>query len=99
MISQKIESVADRQPEHALREMSDFNRRERLDVQVWIERAQALQQLQIPLLLQGRVQTANHVNFSNALRKSFRNDIDNLIDRILERMCVSLLCGKRAELT
>src|ERR1700704_446331 len=58
-ITQDRERVRDRAFENPLGQMPDFDRRKGLDYEVRVESADALQQAQIPVALQRRMQTAD----------------------------------------
>src|SRR4029077_16102994 len=90
--------VADRHPENAVGEVSHLDRRESLNVQIGVECAQTTQEFEVPLLLESWMQTANHVDLSDAQRKSFSDGSENFIDRVLKCMGVAFLCGERAKL-
>jgi hypothetical protein len=68
------------------------------DVKIGIERTQAAQEIQIPILLQRRMQAADHVDFGNSQGKRFRDGPDNLVTRVLKGMGVALLGGESTEL-
>ena len=65
-LAQSLECFTDGGAKDTLGKMSHFDGGEGLDVKIGIERAQLAQKFQVPLLLQGRMQTADHVNFANA---------------------------------
>ena len=79
--------------------MAHFNRRKRFDVQIRVESAQSPQQIEIPLLFQGRMQTTDHVHFGNSERQRFRYRLNNFADGMLEGMSIPFFGGKRAKLT
>ena len=79
--------------------MANFDRRKGFNVQIRIESAQSAQQIEIPLLFQGRMQTPDHVHFSNSKRQRFRHRLNNLAGGMLEGMSVPFFGGKRAKLT
>ena len=80
------------------REVTHFDGSECLDVEVGIERAQAAQEVQIPILLQRWMQTADHVYFGYSKRERFSDCPDDLVTRIFKGMGIALLGGKGAEL-
>src|SRR5260370_2785991 len=80
------------------REVTHFDGRERLYVEIRIERAQGAQEVQIPILLQRWMQAADHVHFGYSKRERFSDCPDNLVTRIFKGVGVALLGGKGAEL-
>src|SRR5437762_5399641 len=80
------------------REVAHLDGGKRFDVKIGIERTQAAQEVQIPILLQRRMQAADHVDFRNSQGKRFRDSPDNLVTRIFKSMGVALLGGESAEL-
>src|SRR5260370_6860574 len=80
------------------REVTHFDGRERLYVEIRIERAQAAQEVQIPILLQRWMQAADHVHFGYSERECFSDCPDNFVTRIFKGMGVAFLGGKGAEL-
>src|SRR5215471_14751649 len=78
--------------------MSNFNRGESLDVEFRIERAQVAKQIEIPFLLQSRMETANHVDFGDPERQRFRDRLNNFARGVLEGVRVPFLSGKSTEL-
>src|SRR2546423_3913558 len=97
-VLQDRESFWDGDLEDPLGEMADFDRGEGLDDDLRIERAQSLQQLEIPFLVQRRVKTADHVHLGDTGGERFFDGGDNIIDRALESMGVPLLRCKGAKL-
>src|SRR5260370_5533554 len=84
--AEKLERFWDRHLEDSLSEMANFNRSKSFDVEIGIERAQSAQQIEIPLFLQGRLQTADHMHFRNPQRKRFCDNLNHLANGMLERM-------------
>ncbi len=80
------------------REVTHFDGRERLYVEIRIERAQAAQEVQIPILLQRWMQAADHVHFGYSKRECFSDCPDNFVTRIFKGMGVAFLGGEGAEL-
>ena len=78
--------------------MPHFNRSESLYVEIGIERTKAAQEVQVPILLQRRMQAANHVYFGYSKGERFRDCTDNLVDSIFKGMGVPFLGGEGAEL-
>src|SRR5213076_904849 len=62
------------------------------------ERAKAAQDVQIPILLQRRMQAADHVYFGYPKGERFRDCTDNLVDSIFKGMGVPFLGGEGTEL-
>src|SRR6266571_7916385 len=67
-------------------------------MQSGIERVEAAQELQIPILLQRRMQAADHVYLGYSKGECFRNGSDDFVTRIFKGMDVSLLGGEGTEL-
>ena len=80
------------------REVAHLDGGECLDVEIGIERAQAAQEVQIPILLQRRVQAADHVHFRYSKGECFSDCSNDLLTRIFKGVGVALLGGKGAEL-
>src|SRR5438552_6200518 len=56
------------------------------------------QQLQIPVLLQRRMQTTDHVHLGDANPERFANHTDNLVDRVFEGMRIPFFGRECTEL-
>src|ERR1700682_2589150 len=97
-LAQSFERVADRHPENSLREMAHLDSRKRLDMQIGIKCPQTPDKIEIPILLQGRVQTADHMNFCDSQSARGLNGANDIVDRSLKCVGVALLRGKCAEL-
>ena len=78
--------------------MSNLDRREGLDEQLRVERAESREQIEIPIPLQRRVQPADHVNLGDAERQRRAHFLDDLIDGELEGVRVAFPGAERAEL-
>ena len=78
--------------------MTNFDGGKSLDVKIGIERAQPAQQFEIPILLQGGMQPADHVHFGDAEPSASSTPRDDFIDRLLESVGVALFRGESAEL-
>src|SRR5437764_8045778 len=97
--AKKLERFRDRHFENPLSEMAHFNRSKSFDVQIRIESAQSAQEIEVPVLFQGWVQAADHMDFSNSKRQRFRHSLNYLAGYMLERVSVPFLGRKRAKLT
>src|SRR5260370_7558579 len=97
--AEKLERFWDRHLEDSLSEMANFNRSEGFDVEIGIERAQSAQQIEIPLFLQGRMQTADHMHFRNPHRNRFCDNLNDLANRTLERIVIPFFASYGAKLT
>ena len=80
------------------REVTHFDRGERLDVEIRIERVQTAQKVQIPILLQRRMQAPDHVHFGYSKGERFSDCPDDLLTRIFKGMGVAFLRRESAEL-
>src|SRR3954465_1123269 len=97
--AQHFQGRPDWQLKHAFGQVPNFDRGKSLDHDIRIEGAHFAQEPQIPLLFQTGVEPADHVYLGNSEREGIANRADNLLDRELEGMRVSLSGGKGAELT
>ena len=78
--------------------MTHFNSGECLYLEIGIERPKAAEEVQIPILLQRRMQPADHMDFGYSKGERFRDGTDNLVTRIFKGMGVALLGGEGTEL-
>src|ERR1700726_727411 len=97
-VAQKLKCVADGHAKNSLCQMAHLDGRERLDVQIWIKRAQAAQEIEVPILFQCRMQTTNHVHFSNPEAACFSDSADDVVNGSLEGMGIAFFGGEGAEL-
>ena len=97
-VAQKLKGVADGHAENSLCQMAHLDGRECFDVQIWIESAQATQELEVPILFQCRMETTHHVHFSNPEAACFFDSADDVVDCSFERMGIAFFGGERAEL-
>src|SRR4029079_65005 len=96
--TKNFQRLADCRLEDSLSQMAGFDCCECLYMQLRIKRAQSFQEIQIPLLFQSRMQSANHVNLSDTERERIRHGLNNFLDCVFECVRVAFLGGKRAEL-
>ena len=98
-LAQNRERLRNGKLENALRQMANLDRGESLDDQIGIERAQPVQQFDIPILFQRRVQSPHHVDLRDPSRERLLHGRDDVIDRALERMRIAFLGRESAKLT
>jgi len=97
-VAQKLKCVTNGHAKNSLRQMAHLDGRECFDVQIWIECAQAAQEIEVPILFQCRMQTTNHVYFSNPEAACFSDSADDVVDGSFEGMDIAFFGGERAEL-
>ena len=97
--TQSFQRVANRHFENSLSQMPNLDRGKCLDVQVRIERAQPPQEVQIPIFLQRRMQTAYHMHLGDTQGKRVPHSTHDFVSSIFERVRVAFPGCKRAELT
>ena len=95
---QKFQRIANRHFKDALGQVPNLNCGESFDVEAGIERAQLPDQIEIPILFQGWVQAANHVDLRDTELERLADYFDNFIDRVFESVSVALFSRKRTEL-
>ena len=78
--------------------MTHFDGSEGFDVEIRIQGTQLAQELEIPIFLQCRVQTANHVHLRDSKGERIAYDSDNFVNRVFESVRIAFLGGKSAEL-
>ena len=79
--------------------MTNFDRGKGLDVQLGIERAELVEQFQIPILFQRRMQTAHHVHLGDSKRQRFPHCAEDVVNRAFKGVRIALACGESTELT
>src|SRR5438874_12287815 len=94
--AEKLERFWDRHLEDSLSAMANFNRSKGFDVEIGIGRAQSAQQIEIPLFLQGRMQTADDRQLRSPQRKCFCDNLNDLAHGLLGRMGLPFFGGNRA---
>ena len=97
--AQSFQGFADRHAKDSLRQMTNLDRSECLNVKLRVERAQLAQKIQVPIFLQGRMQPAHHVHLGDSKRKRVIHGGDDFVNRIFEGMCIALFGSKGTELT
>ena len=78
--------------------MANFNGGKCLYMQLRIKRAQSLQEFEVPVTFQRRMQSADHVHLGYADRERICHGLNDFVDCVFECVRVALLGGKRAEL-
>src|SRR5947209_4537197 len=99
MLAQQFERLPDRQLKNSIGKMSDLDGGESFDVQLRAERAEIVEEAEIPLLLQTRMQTTDHVHIGDAQGKGFADGLNDFTGRVFEGMSVAFLGCESAELT
>src|SRR6266511_2247396 len=97
-IAQSFEGVTDRHAKDPLRKVTHFDSSECFDVKIGIQRPQLAQKPEIPVFLQGRMQSANHVHLGDSEAERIAHHPDNFVNCVFKGVCIALLSGKRAEL-
>jgi len=99
MLTQEGERVVDRSLEDAFGKMTNLHGSKGFDDEVRCDLSDGIEQFQIPLTRERGMQAPNHVDLCNAELHACLDLLDNLGNRQLECMGLTLFCSKRAELT
>ena len=96
--AQSFQCFADRHAKDSLRQMTNLDRGERLNMKLGVERAQPAQKIQVPLFLQGRMQSSYHVHLGDSKRKRVIHGGNDFVNRIFEGVFIALFGSKGTEL-